>query len=83
MFSTPISAGWLPVFVACFLTSSLAAAEFPPVEKLPERAELPDALTMFDGTKVTTREQWYEQRRPELKALFPDDEEIQGLQERQ
>ena len=25
---------------------------------------------MFDGTKVTSKEQWNEKRRPELKALF-------------
>ena len=31
---------------------------------------LPDALTMQDGTPVTTAEQWYGQRRPELMELF-------------
>jgi hypothetical protein len=33
-------------------------------------ADFPDPLVMFDGTKVTTKEQWVEKRRPELKALF-------------
>lgn len=31
---------------------------------------LPDALTMQDGTPVTTPEQWYDRRRPELLELF-------------
>ena len=31
---------------------------------------LPDALTMQDGRKVTTPEQWYAERRPELLHLF-------------
>ncbi len=31
---------------------------------------LPDALTMQDGRKVTTPEQWYHERRPELLELF-------------
>ena len=31
---------------------------------------LPDALTMQDGRKVTTPEQWYSERRPELLELF-------------
>ena len=31
---------------------------------------LPDALTMQDGRKVTTPEQWYAERRPELLELF-------------
>ena len=31
---------------------------------------LPDALTMQDGRKVTSPEQWYGERRPELLELF-------------
>jgi hypothetical protein len=50
--------------------SLASAADFPPPEKLPSRPELPDALVMFDGTPVKTKEQWQAQRRPELKALF-------------
>lgn len=37
---------------------------------LREQTELPDALAMFDGTPVTSRRQWYEERRPELLRLF-------------
>jgi hypothetical protein len=52
------------------LALSSAAAAFPNVADLPERRELPDPLVMLDGTKVTTKADWYERRRPELKALF-------------
>src|SRR5262245_66178393 len=52
------------------LTASTARADFPPVAKLPSRPELPDPLVMLNGKRVTTKEQWYKQRRPELKALF-------------
>jgi hypothetical protein len=45
-------------------------ADFPAVEQLPSRAELPDPLTMFDGSPVTTREEWFQKRRPEIQALF-------------
>lgn len=49
---------------------ALAAADFPPVDKLPAQQELPDPLTSFNGEKVGTAKQWRDQRRPELKALF-------------
>ncbi len=53
------------------LAASLGvAADFPSVDKLPSHPELPDPLVMFNGDKVTTPEQWTQQRRPELKALF-------------
>ncbi|MCS7047461.1 MAG: acetylxylan esterase, partial [Gemmataceae bacterium] len=32
--------------------------------------DLPDPLVMLDGTRVTSKEQWFSQRRPELKKLF-------------
>jgi dienelactone hydrolase len=49
---------------------SSASAEFPNPEQLPSRPELPDPLVMLDGTKVATKEDWFNKRRPELKALF-------------
>ena len=52
------------------MSRSLCAADFPPIEKLPVVKELPDPLKMFDGTTVTTVEQWNTHRKPELKALF-------------
>lgn len=45
-------------------------ADFPPPDKLPQVAEFPDVLTMRDGTKITTKKDWEEKRRPELKELF-------------
>ena len=43
---------------------------FPAVSALPAQADLPDPLKMFDGPRVSSRQQWFSQRRPELKALF-------------
>ena len=33
----------------------------------------PDVLTTFDGKKVTTAEQWFNERRPELVRVFEDE----------
>lgn len=44
--------------------------DLPMPDKLPSVAEFPDVLTMRDGTKITTKKDWEEKRRPELKALF-------------
>jgi hypothetical protein len=55
---------------ACLFDSSGAAQGFPDVANLPLRPEPPDLLRMFNGRSVDTPEQWFEQRRPELKALF-------------
>jgi hypothetical protein len=52
------------------MTAAVLAADFPPPDKLPSKPELPDPTVMLDGTRVTTREQWEQKRRPELKALF-------------
>jgi hypothetical protein len=32
--------------------------------------DLPDVLTLADGTKITTAEQWWKQRRPEIVEAF-------------
>lgn len=59
------------LLLALGLTSAGAgAAGFPPAQSLPARAEWPDPLTMLDGTRVRTRREWEEKRRPELQALF-------------
>jgi hypothetical protein len=52
------------------LTGSTAHGQFPVVGALPSRAEMPDPLVMLNGRRVTSREQWFGQRRPELKSLF-------------
>jgi hypothetical protein len=48
----------------------LLGADYPAVDRLPERAELPDPLQMQDGKKVKTAEEWKRLRVPELKGLF-------------
>lgn len=61
----------LTVFCTYLLVvSATLAADFPPVSELPVQPNLPDPLVMFDGSRVTTKQQWEEKRRPELKALF-------------
>ncbi len=58
----------------CFLTAMISdiadSADFPPVEQLKPTATLPDPLVMLDGTKVNTKADWENRRKPELKALF-------------
>lgn len=56
--------------VLMLMVSSSYGADFPPADQLPSHPQLPDPLVMFNGDKVTTTQQWTQQRRPELKALF-------------
>jgi hypothetical protein len=46
-----------------------AMGTLPGVKDLPTRVEMPDVLTMNDGTKVTTVEQW-KKRREEMKRIL-------------
>lgn len=55
--------------LAGFLMAAPPSLEF---DALPQRPELPDLLTMLDGTQVTTKEDWFTKRRPELKELFQE-----------
>ncbi len=65
------SAGLALISAAVLLSSAIAAAdEFPDVAHLPSVKELPDPLVMLDGRRVTTRERWLAERKPELKRLF-------------
>ena len=52
------------------LVHPATAGDYPPVSALKPNPELPDPLTMFDGRKVTSREEWVSDRRPELIRLF-------------
>jgi hypothetical protein len=52
------------------MTVAAFPADLPPPDKLPSVPEFPDVLTMRDGTKITTKKDWEEKRRPELKELF-------------
>lgn len=56
--------------VVLLAAASGFAADFPSFDQLPSRPEMPDPLVMLNGDKVTTPEQWTQQRRPELKQLF-------------
>ncbi len=68
---TRICKHFLPLVALLLLCPAVFAAEkFPEVAELPSSADLPDPLVMFDGRRVTSKQQWYQQRRPELKALF-------------
>src|SRR5215471_2614129 len=66
------SAAILLVLFAALLPARIVMAQtrFPEVAKLPSHPEFPDPLVMFDGQRVTSKEQWFDKRRPELKALF-------------
>lgn len=57
------------LMVTLWCANAAGAAPFPDVSQLPPQP-LPDPLVMLNGERVTTAEQWFNQRRPELKALF-------------
>jgi hypothetical protein len=60
------------VLCAVFIPARIIMAEtpFPEVAKLPSQPNLPDPLVMFNGERVTSKQQWLDKRRPELKELF-------------
>lgn len=43
-------------------------------QKIENRRNVPDALCCLDGMRVTTREEWFKKRRPELLELFRREE---------
>ncbi len=58
----------LLIILLVAVASSLHAA-FPDANDLPIQTNLPDVLTMNDGTKITTSQQW-PARREEMKAIL-------------
>src|ERR1700732_5355950 len=56
--------------LATILGAVVVWSDLPPIDKLPSHPELPDPLVMLDGTRVATKEDWLQKRRPELKNLF-------------
>ena len=57
----------------CFLSLFAASAfadELPDPNRLPSSAELPDPLVTLAGKQITSKEEWFRERRPELKKLF-------------
>ena len=59
---------WLMGLCGCAHVSQPAG--FPEVAALPVQENFPDPLIMQNGQPVTTPDQWFKERRPELKALF-------------
>jgi hypothetical protein len=55
---------------SALIIMGLAVTVFPPADQLPARPDMPDPLVMLDGRPVSTREQWENERRPQLKELF-------------
>jgi len=52
------------------VTAAVWSADFPPPDRCPSRAEMPDPLELLGGGRVQNRQEWEQHRRPELKALF-------------
>jgi hypothetical protein len=55
--------------LACSAISSLAAP-YPPASDLPVQTAMPDPLVRFDGRRIASKDEWLNERRPELKRLF-------------
>jgi hypothetical protein len=67
--STRVAA--LAVVVACSSFGQTPTRRaFPDAASLPAQAALPNPLVNMDGKRVASREEWFQQRRPELKELF-------------
>jgi dienelactone hydrolase len=67
----PRPLGLLAITLTMMVPGSLPAAEtFLQVAELAPQSALPDPLVRFSGARVTSRQQWLDERRPELKALF-------------
>jgi hypothetical protein len=70
------SYGWLGFVLSVFTVSLTVSCvttptrNFPDAATLPVQPAFPDPLTLRDGRRVTSRDQWERERRPELKALF-------------
>jgi hypothetical protein len=66
-----VNRAFLLAFIIATFVFSLRAAPitFPAVNDLPIQTNLPDVMTMLDGTRVTTPEQW-QARRAEMKAIL-------------
>jgi hypothetical protein len=62
-----LRASFLVAFIA--IVSPAGAVSFPEVKDLPVQTNLPEVMTMADGTKVTTLKQWH-RRREEMKEIL-------------
>ena len=65
------------ILVSAALHFAVAAhdgAALPKPADLPVQTSLPDPLVMLDGRKITSREMWFTERRPELIRLFQQED---------
>src|SRR5687767_4604987 len=62
--------GLLALTALCALHAPAAQTDLPAPDKLPARPEMPDPLVMSNGERVQGKEQWFKERRPELKKLI-------------
>lgn len=61
------------VFLIALISPALASEQKPVInydESKVGNLPIPDVLTCADGTKIATKQQWLERRRPELLSLF-------------
>src|ERR1700677_317967 len=56
--------------IALWCGGLYAESLFPDISRLPAQANSPDPLVSMDGSRITSHEQWFKKRRPELKRLF-------------
>ncbi|MHC4444680.1 MAG: alpha/beta hydrolase family protein [Planctomycetota bacterium] len=61
---------WAYSLGVLIFTTSGCTQSLPDISQLPPHSDLPAPLVMFDGRRVTSKQQWHERRRPELKTLF-------------
>jgi hypothetical protein len=54
----------------CSTMNISTKARFTAIDQLPAVSALPDPLVMNNGRKITTAQEWNNERRPELKAMF-------------
>jgi hypothetical protein len=58
------------IIALSLMISPAVAADFPPPAELPSQVGFPDPLVSLDGSKVTSANDWFAKRKPELKVLF-------------
>jgi len=57
-------------FLLCGCAAQRPVRSFPELSELRPQPDLPNPLVALDGHAITTSAQWFNERRPELKALF-------------
>jgi hypothetical protein len=58
----------IPAFLLFFL--ELRAQQIPNIEQFLKFKDMPDPLTILDGTRVFTKDDWYKKREPEIERLI-------------